>query len=471
MTGNEYECVPFGHTDVYMTAFSADRNTTSGFWREFPGDGAEKRIIAFLSAAKGVGTVITVLIILGIIFALFLSFILWRSKDHPAVKALSLPEATISLMGAVVSYASLLFYLGEFNKLFCKLRISMFLLGFSMIMSAMVFRSALMILMFGKKRVRKPALLARRIRAANAITIAVEFIFLAGWISKGTFKPFENKSANQVYLSCIALPSVYLSAAYYLCIGILLMLVPCIALLTRVRWEKYNQSTPMAIMFLFTVFGFVVLREDAATSYLFLHDVKFCFLTWTNVTLCLVLLFKSSISELYRDAYSRRSCSVASLVRSRISAVKDASMVRSKIGNAVQSVDLAILAPTITYHRKLLCNTVDHCIYKIRTGRNSWSNWCAGQAEMHRFRSREWFSFNSAKNAACFYIDAASQVTCVANIFTISRLPPPSLESSPNMGRRRLYDSTVYSIVMEFESSASAKAFCDECKRAFSASV
>ncbi|KAI8819272.1 hypothetical protein BJ741DRAFT_585176 [Chytriomyces cf. hyalinus JEL632] len=187
MTGNEYECVPFGHTDVYMTAFSADRNTTSGFWRgvvEFPGDGAEKRIIAFLSAAKGVGTVITVLIILGIIFALFLSFILWRSKDHPAVKALSLPEATISLMGAVVSYASLLFYLGEFNKLFCKLRISMFLLGFSMIMSAMVFRSALMILMFGKKRVRKPALLARRIRAANAITIAVEFIFLAGWISR-----------------------------------------------------------------------------------------------------------------------------------------------------------------------------------------------------------------------------------------------------------------------------------------------
>ncbi|KAJ3228608.1 hypothetical protein HDU78_009665 [Chytriomyces hyalinus] len=249
------------------------------------------------------------------------------------------------------------------------------------------------------------------------------------------------------------------------------MLVPCVALLTRVRWEQYNQSTPIAIMFLLIVFGFVVLREDAATSYLFLHDVKFCFLTWTNVTLCLVLQFKSSISELYREAYSRRSSSVVSLVRSRISVVKDASMVRSKIGNTVKNVDFPIPAPTITYHRKLLCNTVDHCIYKIRTGRNSWSNWRAGQAEMHRFRSKEWVSFNSAKNTACFYIDAVSKMTCVENTFTISRLPPPSPESSPAMGRRGLYDSTTYLILVEFESSATAKRFCTEFKGAFSASL
>ncbi|KAJ3228607.1 hypothetical protein HDU78_009664, partial [Chytriomyces hyalinus] len=33
MTGNEYECAPFGHTDVYMTEFIADENAASLIWR------------------------------------------------------------------------------------------------------------------------------------------------------------------------------------------------------------------------------------------------------------------------------------------------------------------------------------------------------------------------------------------------------------------------------------------------------
>ncbi|KAI8829981.1 periplasmic binding protein-like I [Chytriomyces cf. hyalinus JEL632] len=447
MTGRQYNCRAFGQTNLYLTEFVAYQNVTPVFWpgkSEFPDDGSDKREAIILLPDMPVGATILVLAVVGMFAALSISYILWKSRHHPAVKSLSLPEASICLVGSAITYTSLLFYLGSVNATFCKLRTALSLLGVAMIQSALIFKSVLMISLFGKKYVRKPALLALRLRTANALVIALDAALLVAWVFEGKVGYQEKASLTQVYVTCVPLPSVLLSAAFYLCILLLLLVLPTVALLQRVRWEQYNQSTPLMILSICILFGFVVLREDEVTSYLYEHDLKLCAITWANVSICLVLQFKASISELFKDLRNRQSAAVISSPHSPSSTVHKPYVGGSRVGNTLNRVsklrssDQTMPASSmIPYHRKLLCNTVDCCIYKIRTGRKSWSNWRAGQAEMHGFRSKEWLSLNSALNTACFHIGPETQIHCAVETVTIS------LESKAVPGRKRIaFNST-----------------------------
>ncbi|KAI8840767.1 hypothetical protein BJ741DRAFT_596395 [Chytriomyces cf. hyalinus JEL632] len=273
---------------------------------------------------------------------------------------------------------------------------------------------------------------------------------------------------------------------------IYLCLLPMIAILQRVKWEDYNESVLLGFSFVMIAVAYAIITFETKLRNMY-YDVTFCLCVWTATTLFLILMFGTRVMQLaeqFKEEAMNKSR--ISKLKTRLAEKKESFFqrpsassadVRRQQGGDCSTVKIAGVKKN-PYRHKVLCNTVDACIYQVSTSKNSWSLWRAGQPELHHMSAKSWLSLNSNLKTASFTLSESTQFVAFENMVMIGcegiaetricestnmqststsmhQSTPPVHRKSSN--RKKVAGSSIcYRIRMEFENEAKALAFVKE---------
>ncbi|KAJ3234921.1 Taste receptor type 1 member 3 [Chytriomyces hyalinus] len=495
-SGTAFDCHLFGSTDMDATKVTyhpGEHPVFNGGSSVPPPDGPPAAAQLILSINSTFGGIIFTLVVLGLVIAFALLSIIYAFRHKSFMKPVSGLEAVASLLGCVIIYFSLLAYLPVSDTLMCKLRHSLFLLGFMFILTSLLFRNLLLFMIFCKKRGVKPQTLVFRVRIVHGIVAFIGIATIAVWAALPS--NFAVKSAGRsdlFYLTCIYTNSATFTTMTSYFFIMYLCLLPMIAILQRVKWEDFNESVLLGFSFVMIAVAYAIITFETKLRNMY-YDVTFCLCVWTATTLFLILMFGTRVMQLaeqFKEEAMNKSR--ISKLKTRLAEKKESFFQRPSASSAdvrrQQGGDgSTVKMPGVKknpYRHKVLCNTVDACIYQVSTSQNSWSLWRAGQPELHHMSAKSWLSLNSNLKTACFTLSESTQFVAFENMVMIvcdgiaetricestntqststsmHQSTPPAHRKTSNM-KKVMGSSICYRIRMEFENEGKALAFVKE---------
>ncbi|KAJ3229904.1 hypothetical protein HDU78_008782 [Chytriomyces hyalinus] len=500
--GTAFDCHLFGSTDrdaSKVTYHPGEYPVFNGGSSIPPPDGPPAAVQLILSVNSTFGGIIFALVVVGLVFAFALLSIIYLFRHKSCMKPVSGLEAVTSLGGCIIIYSSLLVYLPVSDTLTCKLRHSMFLLCLLFILTSLLFRNLLLFMIFCKKRGVKPQTLVFRVRIIHGVVALIGIATIAVWAAQPNNLTIKSVyHLDQFYLSCIYKDSVSFTVmASYVFIAYLCLL-PMIAILQRVKWEEFNESVLLGFSFVMIAVAYSIITFETRLRNMY-YDVTFCLCVWTATTLFLILMFGTRVMQLaehFKEQAMNRSR--ISKLKTRLAEKKESFFQRPSAsstdfrrqqGGDCSTIKLGSVKKN-PYRHKVLCNTVDACVYQVSTSQNSWSLWRAGQPELHHMSAKSWLSLNSNLKTACFTLSESTQFVAYENTVMIlcdgiaetrirestntqststsmHQSTPPTRRK--NLKRKKVMGSSIcYRIRMEFENELKALAFVKEVQNEIS---
>ncbi|KAJ3236115.1 Gamma-aminobutyric acid type B receptor subunit 2 [Chytriomyces hyalinus] len=297
-TGNLFDSVPFGQTNIEATAFTPYAGVQpkfSGGSSTPPPDGPPLPVEKFYSSDSLAMGVIIALAIIGILVAFSLFAFVCIYRDHKVVKSMSIPESLLIVIGSLFCYIHILLFLAAPTRDICVARIWTLSLGFILAISGLVCKNVYIARIFWS-RVRHPSRLQLTVRSVNIVIVLVELILLGIWTKDYPFQTLQIVSDNSTRKTCGRLHSV--SSSFYYNIAVFLCLIPTIYLVQKVTMPNFNETYSLVSTVLIVGISVGITLISKTNIY---TDLVQCVLTWVSATSVLALVIGSRVLEVYLD--------------------------------------------------------------------------------------------------------------------------------------------------------------------------
>ncbi|TPX74517.1 hypothetical protein CcCBS67573_g04222 [Chytriomyces confervae] len=451
MTGNDFEQIIFGETDADATSYSNHPGSEPVFFGGGsipPPDGP----IPAPSQIYGLNSIRGIIIItgslLGILIMIFAAGILFEFRKNKLIRSASVPEIISICVGGFIICLSLLAYIGEVTVTTCKSRVVGVLLGFSLMVSPLVFKNAAVIAVSGAQtrlREKEVRLIILKFRIADILMIMIAVGLSIFWWLRSSMAPVVFHMPGSTYARCLEhkTGSSLMTSALYTYSGILLIGLAATSIFSfRVQMAAYNEGSLTSIVLVSILLGFCLHRgisesaddrTDFTTAVIKWALVMFVFgmvvgvrilAVWQEYQEKALLSKKTSTHSFFSQ---QRSSSNASARHSERSYVQDPTQKPRKI--KFKMIEAGSRRSLFCYKRSFFYS----------------SPWDTGVASIHflEARSRVWLLVESLHSAECLVLSDSKDIS--------------------QAGHFVHFKPALCSIKFEFESEALAASFCQEC--------
>ncbi|KAJ3296748.1 hypothetical protein HDU79_005750, partial [Rhizoclosmatium sp. JEL0117] len=139
-SGDYYNVTAFGQTNSQYTNFSYYSDVRPRFYGGIsipPPDGPSRPISVSYSISSFCGQFIASAAFVGVAFSSFAVSCLLYFHNHKLVKSKGIPESVVQLLGCMLLYISIIFYIPVASRYTCHIRQWLFIIGYNMIITTM----------------------------------------------------------------------------------------------------------------------------------------------------------------------------------------------------------------------------------------------------------------------------------------------------------------------------------------------
>ncbi|KAJ3013266.1 UNVERIFIED_CONTAM: hypothetical protein HDU68_000785 [Siphonaria sp. JEL0065] len=265
-----------------------------------PPDGPPIPIITFhvntLDTSNGKG--ILVMCLIGILMGGSMIAFFVKFKDAKQLKMTSVPESIVTLIGSILCYLSLYFYLYSVTSTRCIVRIWLAMTGYVFMMIPVIMKNVRLYIILKSKKRLDAAMLTLINRIVISTGLVIQLALLGYWFSATKNAPLLIVLGTDAFEICnsVNLPgkfSIQLMEAYTTIVHILIVII---AYMLKDVDPMFNESP--ALSSIFALVGVLVGVINILPSSPSLNmDLIVCICIWLGVTITLVLLFASKMYE------------------------------------------------------------------------------------------------------------------------------------------------------------------------------
>ncbi|KAJ3241784.1 hypothetical protein HDU81_010428 [Chytriomyces hyalinus] len=453
MTGNDFEQIVFGETDADATSYSGHPGAEPIFFGGGsipPPDGP----ILAPSQIYGLDSIRGVLImtgsILGILIMIIAAGILFEHRKNKLIRSASVPEMISICAGGFVICLSLLAYIGEVTVATCKSRVVGVLLGFSLMVSPLVFKNAAVITVSGAQtrlREKEVRLIILKFRIADILMITIAVGLSIFWWLRSSMAPVTYHMPGSTYTRCLEYKggTSYMSRVLYVYSSILLVGLAATSIFSfRVQMAAYNEGSLTSIVLLSILLGFC-LHQGISESADDRTDFTTAVIKWALVMLVFGMVVGVRILAVWQEYQEK------ALLRKKTSTHSFFSQQRSSSNASARHSERSYVQDPTQKPRKTKFKMIEagsrRSLFCYKRSFFYSSRWDVGVASLHSLesRSRVWLLVESLYSAECLVLSDSK------DIFQAGRF----VHFWPSLSRS--------SIKFEFESEAVAALFCQEC--------